>query len=129
MNAQAILSSFWIRSLFKSMHSKSGNDTTDKYERDIFWRNSNDKKLQVKLKQTWIGVMIFHVLSHQIQRDPDKNIYFLSCLRSMMNVIFVLIAKRVFSDVLDGVNSTKCSLALLGCSNPLFFSMKKVLYV
>ena len=38
----------------------------------------------------------------------------------MMNVVFALLAKRAFSNILEGVNSRN-SLALLACSEPAFF--------
>ena len=41
----------------------------------------------------------------------------------MMNVMFALIAKRVFSDILEGVSSKDFSLALLACLRPPFFKL------
>ena len=37
----------------------------------------------------------------------------------MMSVMFVLLAKRAFSDAIEGVNSIKFSFAPLVCSKPL----------
>ena len=39
----------------------------------------------------------------------------------MMNVMFVLLAKGVLSNVMEGVNSKNFSLARLACSKPPFF--------
>ena len=38
-----------------------------------------------------------------------------------MKVMFALIAKRAFYDVLEGASSKKFLLALLACSRPPFF--------
>ena len=39
--------------------------------------------------------------SQSFQRDFGDDMYFFSSLKSMMNLILVLIAKRAFADVLD----------------------------
>jgi len=44
INAQANLSSFWIRDSFTSMDSKSGNERTDEHEGGICGENPNDEK-------------------------------------------------------------------------------------
>ena len=39
----------------------------------------------------------------------------------MMNIMFLLCAKRVFFDIIEGVNSKNCLLALLMCSGAATF--------
>ena len=67
------------------------------------------KKRQVKLKQPWMA-----------EKDSNKK-QSSSDLRSMMNVMFALLARRAFSDVLMGVNSKNFSFASLACSKPALF--------
>ena len=46
----------------------------------------------------------------------------------MINVVFVLLAKRAFSDDIKGVNSKDFSLAQLACSKSPFFQKTNVAY-
>ena len=66
------------------------------------------KKHQVNLKQTQITEKRFIVLNHPIQREVNEDLYIFCYLTSMMKVTFVLIARRAFFDVLEGVDSNNC---------------------
>ena len=45
----------------------------------------------------------------------------------MNNIMSTLLAKRAFSDILEGMNSNNCLLAPLVCSKPPFFCVNNSL--
>ena len=47
----------------------------------------------------------------------------------MMNVMFVLLAKRAFSDVIEDVYSENISLAPLSCSKSIAFCLNSAIYL
>ena len=59
--------------------------------------------------------------------SPCAIIYFVKYTRSVMKVMFVLLAKRTLSEVVEGVNSKIVLLAPSAWSSPLFFCMNNAI--